>query len=216
MVFLRLAKQIGERLRKIPKIWDGREAILEMRDANYPHWRQMEWIGFYFQFLCEKYLSNFMEIPGLRYENTKFDGFKDILWDFKTHVINTNKYKIIVNDSKTIAEAIDDFDSVGLIIAFGEAIYDDESRSFQNWHNALKGGLSKYTIKRIERGSWSRIRKVYFELKQINFVEINDDVLIRSGTFQSNFRNSNGLPRKEKVLLDLNEIDEGTIYSIKF
>ncbi len=64
MTFLSTAKRIGERLKDIRKIWDGRKSILEMKESGYPHWRQMEWIGFYFQFLCERCLSNVMEICG--------------------------------------------------------------------------------------------------------------------------------------------------------
>lgn len=52
------------KLRVLPKIWDGRASTVEMRDAGFPHWRQMEWIGFYFQFLCEKHLSGTADIPG--------------------------------------------------------------------------------------------------------------------------------------------------------
>lgn len=57
MTFIKNAKAIGKILKNIPKVWDGRTAILEMKDSAFPHWRQMEWIGFYFQFLCEKSLA---------------------------------------------------------------------------------------------------------------------------------------------------------------
>jgi len=70
-----------------PKLWDGRRSILEMKKSGFPHWRQMEWIGFYFQFLCWKYLSGIMEIPGPKYNNVEFDAFRRIPWDFKTHVV---------------------------------------------------------------------------------------------------------------------------------
>ena len=33
-----------DKLKKIPKFWNGRKAILEMKMNNYPHWKQMEWI----------------------------------------------------------------------------------------------------------------------------------------------------------------------------
>ena len=42
---LRLASQ------SIPKVWDGRESILKMRDTGFKYWRQEEWIEFYFKFL---------------------------------------------------------------------------------------------------------------------------------------------------------------------
>ena len=79
------AKEIGKILINIPKLWDGKKVISEMKSAGYPHWKQMEWIGFYFQYLCEKHLPSVMQIPGPRYGNVSFDGMKDTPWDFKAH-----------------------------------------------------------------------------------------------------------------------------------
>mgnify|MGYP001277034403 FL=1 len=93
----------------------------------------------------------------------------------------------------------------------GEAKYNDDKRSFQKWHEALKGGKSKYELERITRGAWSRLRKVEFNLKQISFLKIDDAVLVKCGSFQVDFRNSNGRPRREKVLLDLEKLDEEEI-----
>lgn len=126
MSFVKIAKEIGERLKTIPKVWDGKEAILEMKESGYPHWKQMEWIGFYFQFLCERNLSDIMEIPGPKYGNTEFDAFKEIPWDFKAHAINTSSHRIIVNDSEATAKGIKNFGSVGLILALGEVVYNDK------------------------------------------------------------------------------------------
>lgn len=216
MTFSISAKQIGEKLRKIPKMWDGRKSILAMKDADYPHWKQMEWIGFYFQFLCEKLLSGFIEIPGPKYGNVRFDGFKDIPWDFKAHAMNTSSHQIIVNDSEATSNGIKDYGAVGLILALGKVLYNDEDRTFQRWHEALKGGLSDYSVERIKRGAWSRLRKVSFDLQQISFIKITDDTLVKYGSFQRDFRNANGSPRREKVLLDLEKIDEELVYVIEF
>ncbi|MFH1563416.1 MAG: hypothetical protein ABIF11_08390 [Nitrospirota bacterium] len=216
MTFLKTAKQIGEKLRKIPKIWDGRKSILEMKNAAYPHWKQMEWIGFFFQFLCEKYLSEFMEVPGSKYGNVRFDGFRDVPWDFKAHAMNTSSHQIIVNDSEATANGIKDYGAVGLILALGKVLYNDENRTFQKWHESLKGGLSDYSLERIKRGAWSRLRKVSFELQQISFMRITDDTLVKCGSFQEDFRNANGSLRRVKVLLNLEEIDEELEYVIEF
>ena len=216
MNLLTIAKQIGEELKNIPTMWDGKKAILEMKENEYPHWKQMEWIGFYFQFLCERYLSDIMEIPGPRYGNTKFDAFRVIPWDFKAHAMNTSTHQIIVNDSEATARGIKDYGAVGLILAVGKASYNDENRTFQKWHETLKGGKSKYEIERIKRGAWSRLRKVSFNLKQITFIRIDDATLIKCGSFQENFRNANGRPRKKKVLLNLEKIDKEIIYIIDF
>ncbi len=214
--FLKLSKEIGDKLKNIPKFWNGKQAIKEMKKRNYSQWKQMEWIGFYFQFLCEKNLSDIMKIPGPKYGNVEFDGFKNIPFDFKSHAINTSSHKIIVNDSKAISDAIKKYGAVILILALGDVLYNDKNRSFQKWHQKLKGGKSKYEIERIKRGAWSRLRKVSFDLKQISFIKITDKTLIRSGSFQSNFRNSNGVSRKSKLLIDLEKIDKEIIYLIEF
>lgn len=146
MRFLEIAKQIGKNIKKIPKTWDGKKAILEMKESGYPHRKQMEWIGFYFQFICEKNLSDIMEIPGPKYGNVSFDAFKYIPWDFKAHSMNTSSHQIIVNDSEAIANGIKDYGAVGLILALGKVLYNDEDRTFQRWHDTLKGGLSDYSL----------------------------------------------------------------------
>lgn len=210
------AKQIAEISKNIPRLWDGRKAILEMKEGGYPHWKQMEWIGFYFQFLCEKYLSSIMEIPGPKYGNVEFDGFKRIPWDFKAHAMNTSSHQIIVNDSEAIANGIKDYGEVGLILALGEVLYNDEDRTFQKWHEGLKGGKSKYELERIERGAWSRLRKVSFNLRQISFIKLTDSTLVKCGSFQSDFRNADGSPRRSKVLINLEKIDEELGYFIEF
>lgn len=214
--FLKLAKEISEGFKNIPLVWDGRKSILEMRESGFPHWKQMEWIGWYFQFLCERFLRDIVEIPGPKFGNVKFDGFLKIPWDFKAHAINTSSHQIIVNDSEATAIGIEKFGSVGLILAMGKVEYNDEQRTFQKWHEALKGGKSKYELERIKRGAWSRLRKTEFNLEQISFIKIDDNVLIKCGSFQRDFRNSNGRPRREKVLLDLEKLDEEIVYFLDF
>lgn len=98
----------------------------------------------------------------------------------------------------------------------GKVKYNDDKRTFQKWHEALKGGKSQYEIERIRRGAWSRLRKVEFKLKQISFIKIDDAVLIKCGSFQRDFRNANGTPRREKVLLDLEKLDEEIVFFLDF
>ncbi len=81
-----------------------------------------------------------------------------------------------------------------------------------DFKEALKGGKSEYELDRIKRGAWSRLRKVEFNLKQISFIKIDDSVLVKCGSFQRDFRNSNGTPRMEKVLLDLEKLDEEIVF----
>ena len=216
MRFKAASKKLASMLSAVPKHWDGKQAIEEMKNAGFSHWRQMEWIGFYFQFLCAEQLTPSMEIPGPRYGNVEFDGLYKIPWDFKAHAMNTSSHQIIVNDSQAISSAISEYGCVGLFLAMGKVEYNDEERTFQEWHSVLKGGISDYEKERVKRGAWSRLRKVSLDLKQISFIQITDATLVKSGSFQSDFRNSNGKPRKAKVLLDLEKLDEEIVYFVEF
>ena len=199
--------QLEELLAHMPVVWDGRKAILEMRGANYPHWRQMEWIGFYFQFLCDTKLPPLMKIPGPKYGQVEFDGFSEIPWDFKVHpnknANGQDSKSVIVNDSVAIEEAIRRFGAAGLILASGDAEYNDEDRSFQIWHQELKGGLSHYEKERILRKAPSRLRKTAFRLDKIDLILLSEKTIKGHRSFQKGFRNSDGSPRNAKVLLDL-------------
>jgi hypothetical protein len=212
----KISKEIGKKFASIPTDWDGKKAILEMRKSDYTHWRQMEWIGFYFQFLCEKLLTGLFEFQCPVYGKVSFDGLYQIPFDFKAHAINTSSHQIIVNDSEAISWAIKKYGSVGVIVALGEVLYNDADRSFQEWHETLKGGLSAYTKARIARGAWSRLRKQKFSLAQISIIEITDKTLVKCGSFQEDFRNSDGSPRRKKILLDLETLDEEIIHFIEY
>ena len=61
-------------LSRIKPEWDGKKAILKLKKIDY-QWRQMEWMGFYFEALCHDLLTekNF-QIPGKKYGRTKFDS----------------------------------------------------------------------------------------------------------------------------------------------
>lgn len=210
MISKKLITELGKSLKQLPVFWDGRMAIAEMRDAGYPHWKQMEWVGFYFQFLCDTKLPPIMRIPGPRYGRVEFDGFSEIPWDFKAHPNKNAKGQdnksVIVNDRVAIAEAIKQFGGAGLILAVGNAEYNDEDRSFQIWHQELKGGLSDYEKQRILRRAPSRLRKTSFQLNEIKLILLDEKTVRGLGSFQEGFRNSDGSPRNPKVLLNLESI----------
>lgn len=202
-------------------IWDGKESILYMKNNSCHHWRQMEWAGFYFQFMCEKILSenDFMKIPGPRYGNVEFDGFKSIPWDFKVHSIDRNKnnnFKIPTNGYNEVKQAINQYGTVGFIIINGYSDYDDEEQTFKKWHDILKGGKSEYEKKRIIRGASSRRRKINFQPFELVFVLVNSSNINTCGKFQTNFRNADGTSRNSKVMLDLKKNDKLIIHKYDF
>ncbi|MDY6872822.1 MAG: hypothetical protein SVR81_02480 [Chloroflexota bacterium] len=173
----------------------------------------MEWIGFYFEFRIEEELQSIMKFQKPIYGNSSFDGLMTVPWDFKAHPTNKSS-KLITNDSEAISLAIRDYGCTGLILALGVATYDDEEMSFKIWHDKLKGKISEYEKERIKRKAPSRLRKTNFDLKKIAFLEINDNTLVRAGSFQEGFRNSDGSPRRPKVLLDLAKTPEEEIIDV--
>lgn len=202
----RITDDIFNRLMNhLPDIWDGKDAILFMRDNGCSNWRQMEWPGWYFQFMCEQILGGdgFFNIPGPSYGNVEFDGFRIIPWDFKAHSATLGS-KVPTNGYAEVEQALDQYGEVGFIIANGDVELDDEYQSFKHWHDELKGHTSAYELERIERGAPSRRRKVRFVLRSIEFVIVNKETLQTCGSFQGGMRNADGSPRNPKVMLDLN------------
>ncbi len=205
----------------LPKIWDGKECILFMKDNGCTQWRQMEWPGFYFQFMCERILGQdgYMQVPGPLYGNVEFDGFKIIPWDFKAHSIDAAKGdngKVPTNGYNESLQAIDQYGTIGFIIMTGESAYDDENQSFKKWHDQLKGGISKYEKERIRRTSRSRRRKINFIPKELTFVFVDQENISSCGKFQANFRNSNGVARNSKIMLDLKKNSQLRIFKYDF
>lgn len=205
----------------LPEVWDGKECIKYMRSEGCRHWRQMEWPGFYFQFMCETILSKggFMDIPGPKYGNVEFDGFKTIPWDFKAHSIDPakeDKEIIPTNGYNEVLKAIDEYGTVGFIIMSGLTKYDDENMSFKHWHDEFKGGISNYEKDRIKRKARSRRRKVSVSPKELIFVFVNGDNIDSCDKFQKNFRNADGSPRNDKVQLNLKSNDALIVYRYEF
>ncbi len=202
-------------LRGMPVNWDARQSILQLKDANF-QWRQMEWIGFYFEFLCRDLLKDTdFTIPGHKYRNVEFDCFRSINWDLKASAIKSDNHRIILNDKIAIEESLKKYGCHGVILALLDVDYNDESRSFQLWHTELKGGLSSYERDRIQRNATSRYRKTNAVVKQILLLAINHKNqgcldIHRQG------RNSDGSPRKPKYMLNIEQAHHFEVGRIDF
>jgi len=113
-----------------------------------------------------------------------------------------------------------DFSKAAIVQQLGDClpgvVYNDEARTFQAWHQTLKGAKSKYMMANEKRGAWSRLRKVSFDLQQVSFIRLTDKTLVKCGSFQTDFRNSNGQPRRPKVLINLERLKEETVYFVEF
>ena len=202
----------------LPTNWDGKECITEMHAAETTHWRQMEWIGWYFQWKAFDLLT--MHLGGTvggAYGNSGFDYHNDCVWDFKAHVSNSGKPWAILNDSLAIEECIAEHGSVGFIVAEGPAFYNDIEQTFKKWHSEFSGDPSKYVLKGREEGRRSRRRKTLFVLGDVVIFRLDTETLSQGMEerwlkgFQQNMRNSNDKPRKGKVQIHLGNMPASLI-----
>lgn len=196
-------------LSKLPTRWNGKKSILELKKVNF-NWRQMEWWGFYFEHLCYQRLDDTFTIPGDRYGKAKtacFDIKGSINWDLKAKAIKSDDHRSILNDTEAMNLSVKEYGAHGLVIALCDVEYNDVNRSFQTWHQELKGGKSKYEINREQRTSVSRYRKTKVELQEILFLVVNTKNISSLGIHHQG-RNSNGKPRPPKYMLDYDLIDK--------
>ena len=220
IISTKLLNEIVKALSKMPNEWDACKVYLDWKNANSPYLKQTEWIGWRFQELCEYYLkqTQMFNFSRQRYGFADFDAFAEIPWDFKAHVRQNphglQTHKVPGTDERATFQAIKDYGAAGFILGIGDAVFNDKDRSFQRWHDKLKGGLSKYEEERITRGAPSRLRKTAFTLQEILIIEIDEGLCKKLGTFMEGFRNKDGSPRKAKVMLDLNDVKP--IHKIKF
>ncbi len=198
-------KILKRQLKNLPKVWEGKKCILELKEADY-NWRQMEWWAFYFEFLCRSRLNGLFEIPGETFGTVTFDAKREINWDFKAKAIKSDDHRAILNDKKAMLQSVEKHGAHGVMIAMCDVEYNDVNRTFQKWHEELKGGLSKYERERIARTSVSRYRKTKAELQEILFLLIDTENIEELDTMRQG-RNSNGKPRPEKFMLDFEKID---------
>ncbi|MDR1983769.1 MAG: hypothetical protein LBQ28_02955 [Prevotellaceae bacterium] len=199
---------------KLSTIWDGKKSILELKEADY-NWRQMEWWAFYFEYQVKKLLSKHFKFPGDKYGNVSFDLKGSINWDLKASAIKTDNHKIILNDKDAMDKSIEQEGYHGEIIALCDVEYNDVNRTFQKWHTELKGGKSSYEVTREKRTSISRYRKTKTQLVEIILIVLNNNDLNHLSIMKQG-RNSNGMDRKEKYMLDLENIDIFENYIINF
>ena len=194
------------------KSWDGKSSILRMQYDNYNQWKQMEWAGFYFQYIVQKNNDNTFIIPGKSFNNTEFDAHwveSDMPLDVKHHSNFDSKGKpnkrIILNDVEAINSAIDVFGRFGALVVCGDSSYDD-SGEFKIWHDTLKDRKSKYVLEGEAINRKSRMRKVLTKLTHLDFYIIDNSNVNLLGGFQEGMKNSNGDSRKLKYTLNISSI----------
>jgi hypothetical protein len=202
-------------LGSLPTRWPGKKSVLELKAADY-HWRQMEWWAFYFEFLCRERLrvAGF-QVPGDTIGTVTFDAKCSVNWDLKAHAIKSDSHIAILNDKAAMDQSIAQYGAHGVIAALCDVEYNDTDRSFQQWHTALKGGLSRYEKSRIERTAVSRYRKTGATLVEIYFLRVDLPTVSQMALYRQG-RNSNGKPRPTKYMVDFERLSACIVDSLRF
>jgi hypothetical protein len=191
--------------------WDGKECIEFLRSQDY-NWRQMEWIGFYFEFRAKQILSKAMAGgAGPTIGNVTIDyAVRGEPWDFKAHPSKPSGGWVYLNDVAAVDTCALHLGGIGWVIAVGEAEYDEDG-SFKRWHDDLKGERSVYEAERIARGAPSRRRKRSFKCTHFIVAKVDDTKQISqaiedrllTAKMQAGQRNSNGKTRRAKYGIHL-------------
>lgn len=205
-------KELQFASQNMPKVWDGRESILEMKDAGFNQWWQIEWLDFYFKFLCQKHFGSTIDMSSKIYRDTGFDAFREISWNFKAHAANTTNHNIIANDAEAIVDTIGNYGYYGMILAIGDVEYDEE-QTFKKWHDKLRKDICQYDTNRINRGVMSRTRKTAFVLEEIYFICFDSETLHRCcGLLKDSFgeAGSNRLKRRE-IMVNIRKIPDASV-----
>lgn len=208
---------IVEKLRlashNMPKTWDGRESILEMKEAGFKYWRHTEWIDFYFKFLCQKYFTGIIDIPGKKYGITEFDAFSEISWDFKVDSIDPGVYSVAANDADAIEDTLHDYGYYGTILAIGDMEYDDKETSFKKWHDELREKVSKYDTNKVNSGIMARTRKTAFVLEEIHFVCFDRKALHKCCGMLQDFQGDtiSSKLNPEEIIIDIPKIPNASV-----
>jgi hypothetical protein len=211
--YLKDIEILKENVYKLPIFWDGKNSVLELKEADY-NWRQMEWWAFYFEYKMQQLLKGKFNFPGDAFNNTCFDMKGGINWDMKAKAIKSDETKVILNDVCAMQESVEYNGFHGEIIALCDVKYNDTDRSFQKWHTELKGGKSNYELERESRTSVSRYRKTEATLTEVVLIVFKKDDF-KALSIMKQGRNSNGKPRPEKFMLDLETIDCFENYILK-
>jgi hypothetical protein len=203
----RTAIQIAKTLAaELLGVWDGKECIQYLRKHDY-QWKQMEWIGWYFEHRAKQILDAKMSGGvGPTIGNVTIDyAVNGEPWDFKAHPIKPSDGWVYLNDVEAVDTCAIHFGGIGWIIAVGDAVYDTDG-SFKAWHAELKGATSEYEKDRVARGAPSRRRKCSFKCTHFLIVKVTSPAEIEEAVranlltarMQAGQRNADGSSRRAK------------------
>jgi len=177
---------------------------------NYLHWRQMEWVEAYFNYLCEKMLLDLIDISETVVFQNNFTMIMKIPFIFKAYIKNTGNQKIILSDAKLMTQMLANVPEIGVIIANGIIDYPLPKKEEKRLNHSIKNEKEK--IENLEKELRQHSE---FKLEKIHFVPISPDFFETCETFRPKDSKIEGYLR-EKIVIEIPKINDKAIYSIDF
>lgn len=195
--------------------WDGRACVSEMLQKSYPHARQTEWPGWYFEFITLPVFRDRFNVGGKMIGNTTFDYVSNNVWDLKVH--DTKKGdKVILNDKRSIEQAFKEYSGIGIIVNEGSAGFEGE-REFYGWHAGMRQNVTADQAL-LNRGPKSRKLKTSFTHGALKAYWLpassgfSNDAL----SYYRQGKQASGAERELKVMFDLSKARRFVVAEFRF
>lgn len=209
---LEITDVVDDFFETIQKEWNGIQCYTEMIDADYHNKFQPEWTGFYLEFLLEQYIRENEQKGLIQYAQDKSDGGIDLdlyfptigsYGDLKAH--STTSGAIQGNDWDTVHQLLNEGQSIYYIVCdhetFKDKEYDFEVARFWNQSQNKSNPLS-----------YGNKMKHHVVLTGYCVLEINSNNAKYLDVFKQG-KNSNGKPRKPKIMIKAKNIENFLVHN---
>lgn len=211
-IHLEITDVVDDFFGRIPKEWNGIRCYKEMMEADYHNKFQPEWSGFYLEFLLERYIRKKGQKGLIQYAQDKSDGGIDLdlyfptigsYGDLKAH--SATSAAIQGNDWDTVHRLLDRGESIYYIVCdhetFKDKEYDFEVSRFWNASQNKSNPLS-----------YGNKMKHHVILTGYYILEINANNAKYLDEFKQG-KNSNGKPRKPKIMIRARNIGNFLVHN---
>ena len=198
---------------------DGKAAVLEMKEADFGSWREIEWPGYYIKFAVQDaiqsgFLGGFRSIVDRKHYLAK----GEYLWDAR--LMNVEYTEVMLADKARTDQLIQDNDGIGLVV-FQAEVVKEYSGEFRAWHIELGGGKTQWIRDSIARGALPKVRKtefmvthsIAFHFDSSDFEQGLDEGWLT--LYAHNMRNARGELRNPKYMLHLDHVPMDKLLGVR-
>lgn len=189
----------------LPRTMNGQSCVQQMRDAEFPHWAQDEWAGFYLEFCGLPACINAFGGGPAKHANTTFDYALGQVWDFKLHAAKASSAPLNAVDG--VAACLGAGYGLGFVVVSGDVEYDDGE--MREWQRDQRVAAGKKPAKRSAPPSYVRRSKKSFTPRLLEAYHLPDDSALERAleesllTWMSQGQQVDGSPRKPKYGMNI-------------